>query len=378
MSNRSIPFSEITLTKAPAVYKTERGFKYPWAHEAWKVQQQVHWLPEEVPMHDDVKDWQLSLNEAEKHLLTQIFRFFTQGDVEVQNCYMKKYAGVFQPTEVQMMLSAFANMETIHVAAYAHLLETVGMPDIEFQAFLEYDAMRAKCEFLDRFDTDTPLNTAKTLAQFGAFTEGLSLFSSFAMLMNFPRHGKMKGMGQIVAWSIRDESLHANSIIRLFNTYVEEQGLRGRDLEETVAAMGRETVALEDRFIDLAFEMGGIAGLTAEEMKDFIRYMCDWRLWQMRMQPIYGHDFDAAVKPRTALSWFFEIMGAEHTNFFENRSTEYAKSATAGSWNGSGGVWDEFDQTMARRGVQTQETQDPRPLEATLEATLEEALEEAT
>ena len=114
------------LTENP-VYKP---FRYPWAYEAWLTQQRVHWLPEEVPLADDVKDWHKNLTEAERNLLTQIFRFFTQADVEVNNCYMKHYSQVFKPTEVLMMLAAFSNIETIHVAAYSHLLDTVGMPEI--------------------------------------------------------------------------------------------------------------------------------------------------------------------------------------------------------------------------------------------------------
>ena len=104
----------MSLLDSKPVYKP---FKYPWAYEAWMTQQRLHWLPEEVPLADDVKDWQKKLSPGEKNLLTQIFRFFTQADVEVNNCYMKHYSQVFGPVEVQMMLSAFSNIETVHIAA---------------------------------------------------------------------------------------------------------------------------------------------------------------------------------------------------------------------------------------------------------------------
>ena len=97
----------MSLLSAKPIYKP---FSYPWAYEAWHIQQKIHWLPEEVPLADDVKDWKYNLTPGEKHLLTQIFRFFTQADIEVNNCYMKHYAKVFQPTEVQMMLSAFSKI----------------------------------------------------------------------------------------------------------------------------------------------------------------------------------------------------------------------------------------------------------------------------
>ncbi|OYX13283.1 MAG: ribonucleotide-diphosphate reductase subunit beta, partial [Brevundimonas diminuta] len=200
------------LLTPSAAYKP---FRYPWAFDMWKKQQQVHWMPEEVPMGEDVKDWAANLNDGERNLLTQIFRFFTQADIEVQDNYMERYGRVFKPTEVKMMLAAFANMETIHIAAYALLLETIGMPESEFGAFMEYEAMRDKHDYMGQFGVDSDADICRTLAMFGGFSEGVQLFASFAMLMNFPRQNKMKGMGQIVSWSVRDESLHCEGIIKL-------------------------------------------------------------------------------------------------------------------------------------------------------------------
>jgi ribonucleoside-diphosphate reductase beta chain len=207
------------LLKARGTYKP---FEYPWAYTAWETQQKIHWLPEEVPLAEDVKDWKFKLSSEEKNLLTQIFRFFTQADISVNDCYMEQYGRVFKPVEIKMMLSAFSNMESIHIAAYSHLLDTVGMPEVEYGMFMKYKEMRDKYEYMQEFNTDNVRNIAKTLAVFGAFTEGLQLFASFAILMNFPRFNKMKGMGQIVAWSVRDESLHTDSIIRLFKVFISE------------------------------------------------------------------------------------------------------------------------------------------------------------
>jgi ribonucleoside-diphosphate reductase beta chain len=203
--------------------KQYKPFEYPWAFEYWKRQQQIHWMPEEVPLGEDCRDWAQKLTEHERSLLTQIFRFFTQADVEVQDCYHDKYGRVFKPTEVKMMLTAFSNMETVHIAAYSHLLDTIGMPESEYSAFMQYKEMKDKHDYLATFGVDTDEDIAKTLAMFGGFTEGLQLFASFAMLMNFPRFNKMKGMGQIVSWSVRDESLHCEGITRLFHAFVKER-----------------------------------------------------------------------------------------------------------------------------------------------------------
>ncbi len=314
----------MSLLEERIVYKP---FQYPWAYDAWLTQQRIHWLPEEVPMADDIKDWNMKITEGEKHLLMQIFRFFTQADVEVNNCYMRHYTQVFKPTEVQMMLAAFSNMETIHVAAYSHLLDTLGIPETEYEAFLNYEEMKAKYDYMQIWGVETKTDIAKTLAVFGGFTEGLQLFASFAILMNFPRHNKMKGMGQIVTWSVRDETLHTNSIIQLFHTFVQENPEIWTDeLQHDLTVACKTIVDHEDAFIDLAFEMGDIEGLTAAEVKEYIRYIADRRLTQLNLSPIY-------FIGNNPLPWMDEILnGVEHTNFFENRSTEYSKASTKGNW----------------------------------------------
>jgi ribonucleoside-diphosphate reductase beta chain len=306
------------------VYKP---FKYPWAYEAWLTQQQVHWLPEEVPLAEDVRDWARKLTESEKNLLTQIFRFFTQSDIEVNNCYMKHYTKVFKPTEVQMMLAAFSNMETIHIAAYSHLLDTIGMPETEYSAFLRYKEMKDKYDYMQQFNSDDLRSTAITLAVFGAFTEGLQLFASFAMLLNFPRFNKMKGMGQIVTWSVRDESLHCDSMIKLFRTLISENPeLWDQSLQQELIDACKTIVEHEDAFIDLSFGMGPIEGLQADDVKAYIRYIADRRLQQLGLDAMYHTD-------KNPLPWLDSMLNAvEHTNFFENRATEYSKAATKGSW----------------------------------------------
>lgn len=311
------------LTDSP-VYKP---FRYPWAYEAWLIQQRVHWLPEEVPLADDVKDWHRNLSDPERNLLTQIFRFFTQADVEVNNCYMKHYSRVFKPTEVLMMLSAFSNIETVHIAAYSHLLDTIGMPEIEYQAFLRYKEMKDKYDYMQGFSVDSRRDIAKTLAAFGAFTEGLQLFASFAILLNFPRFGKMKGMGQIISWSVRDETLHCLSMIRLFRTFIEENpDVWTAGLRQEITDVCATIVSHEDAFIGLAFEQGSVEGLNAEEVRRYIRYIADRRLVQLGLEPLFA-------VTKNPLPWLDDMLNAiEHTNFFENRATEYSKASTTGTW----------------------------------------------
>lgn len=314
----------MSLKKAQIVFKP---FEYPWAYDAWLLQQQIHWLPEEVPLADDVLDWRRNLTGSERNLLTQIFRFFTQSDIEVNNNYMSNYTQVFQSTEIRMMLSAFSNIETVHIAAYSHLLDTIGMPEAEYAAFLNYAEMKNKYDYMHGFGINSDEDIALNLAAFGAFTEGLQLFASFAILLNFQRFGKMKGMGQIVSWSARDESLHTESIIRLFHTFIQENpGVDTPKLRTRLVEICQDIIRMEDAFIDLAFGIDDIKGITAQEVKDYIRYIGDVRLRQLGQMPVFN------IKDNP-LPWMSEILnGLEHANFFENRVTEYTKAATQGTW----------------------------------------------
>ena len=206
------------------------------------------WLPEDVPLHNDVKDWQ-DITLDEKNLLTQIFRLFTQSDVDVASGYIDKYMRVFKKPEARMMMSSFANMESIHQHAYSLLLDTVGMPENEYKAFAEYEAMADKHKYLSgsTLKINNKESIAKNLAIYSGFTEGLQLFSSFVILLNFPRFGKMKGMGQIVTYSIRDESLHVEAMTQLFREFIKENvDIWTDDFKKEIYSVCREMVKLVD------------------------------------------------------------------------------------------------------------------------------------
>jgi ribonucleoside-diphosphate reductase beta chain len=194
--------------------------------------------------------------------------------------------------------------------------------------------MKDKHDYLQQFGVDTDEDIAKTLAMFGGFTEGLQLFASFAMLMNFPRFNKMKGMGQIVSWSVRDETLHCEGIVRLFHAFVKERDCLTAAVKDDIMDMCQKTVRIEDAFVDLVFEMGPVPGMTPKDIKKYVRYIADWRLGQLGLKPIYMID-------EHPLPWLTPLLnGVEHANFFETRATEYSKAATRGQWND---VWDAFD-----------------------------------
>lgn len=314
--------AKLKLTDARTYYKP---FNYPWAYDAWLKHEQSHWLHTEVPMIEDVKDWKNRLNEDEKKFLTNIFRFFTQGDIDVAGGYVGNYLPHFPQPEVRMMLLGFAAREALHVAAYSHLIETLGMPESTYNEFLEYQEMREKHDYV--LNTSSTSSIAENIALFSAFTEGMQLFSSFIMLLNFPRNGKMKGMGQIITWSIVDETMHAESMIKLFRSYVEEnKEIWNDDLKGKIYTIAESMVLLEDNFIDLAFGISKMDALSADDVKRYIRYIADRRLISLGLKGIFK------VK-KNPLPWVEEMINAPtHTNFFENRATDYAKGALTGSW----------------------------------------------
>jgi ribonucleoside-diphosphate reductase beta chain len=307
-----------------------KPFNYPWAYEAWLKHEQAHWLHTEVPMAEDVKDWKKKLTKEEKTFLTNIFRFFTQGDIDVAGGYVKNYLPYFPQPEIRMMLSGFAAREALHIAAYSHLIETLGMPESTYNEFLEYQEMRDKHDYVLELSSKngTLESTATHIAVFSAFTEGMQLFSSFIMLLNFPRHGLMKGMGQIVTWSIVDETMHAENMIKLFKEFIKENPeIWNDELKGKIYTIAEKMVQLEDKFIDLCYQNGEMRDLKAEDVKTYIRYIADRRLISLGMKGIFK------VK-KNPLPWVEEMINAPvHGNFFENRVTDYAKGALTGSWD---------------------------------------------
>jgi ribonucleoside-diphosphate reductase beta chain len=304
-----------------------KPFNYPWAFEFYKKQQQMHWLPDEVPLQDDIKDYREKLSPDNRQLLDNIFKFFTQADVDVCCGYAKHYLPTFKQPEIRMMLVSYASMEAVHQEAYSLLLETLGKSDEQYQEFMDIQEMVEKHEYLTDFNMNSPHEIAKTMAVYSGFTEGVQLFSSFAILLNYPRHNLMKGMGQIVTWSIRDESLHVEGLSKLFRTFIAENPSIWTDkLKYEIYCAAERVVELEDKFIDVCFNKADIPGLTAKEVKEYIRYIADRRLLGLGMKNIFHSN-------ENPLPWIdMQVNAVEHTNFFENRATEYAKASTQGNW----------------------------------------------
>ena len=304
-----------------------RPFRYPWAIELAIESDKIFWGEWEAELQEDVNQWkQDEITLHEKEHITQILRLFTQTDCQVASNYCDLFLPRFKNHEIRQMLMSFASREAIHQRAYALLNDTLGMHESEYRAFLKYEEMLAKIEFMQDNDVKTLRGLGLALAQ-SVCNEGMSLFSAFVMLLNYQRFGKMKGMCKIVEWSIRDETIHVNGIAKLFLEYCKEHPrIVNDEFKSKIYTMFTQAVELEDKVIDLAYAMGAVEGLEADEVKAYIRYIANRRLNQIGLKAIW----DVQDNPIKWLDWI--LNGAAHTNFFEQRVTDYAANNMSGDW----------------------------------------------
>ena len=315
----------MSLLESSTAYKP---FKYPSLVNRAIEHDKIHWGEWEASLMEDVNQWKSGKMSAnEKEFIQQILRLFTQSDVVVGGSYVEVFLPNIKNNEARMMMMSFAQRESIHMRAYAFLNDTLGLPESEYSAFLGYSELSEKIEFMQDFDVSTKAGLAKALAQ-TVCNEGMSLFSAFVMLLNFQRVGKMKGMCEIVEWSIRDETMHVDGMTELFRIYLNENPeLVTDDFKLSIYEMYRNAVELEDKVIDLAFAMGSVEGISAGEVKDYIRYIADRRLTNLGLKP----NWDIAENPLPWLDWV--LSGDSFKNFFEGRVTDYsADGMTGDTW----------------------------------------------
>lgn len=305
--------------------KTYKPFLYPWAVEKAVEHEKIHWGEWEAKLNEDLTQWKSgAIDKDEKEHITQILRLFTQSDVAVGANYCDYFIPKFKNNEIRVMLMSFANREAVHQRAYALLNDTLGLAESEYWAFLEYEELRDKIEFMQTGDVHSQAGTAEAIAR-SVCNEGMSLFSAFVMLLNYQRFGKMRGMCEIVEWSIRDETLHVEGMTRLFRTFCDEHPrIVTDDFKKNIYEIFRTAVSLEDKVIDLAYRVGNIDGLSADEVKQYIRYIADRRLTGLGLKP----NFNVDANPLPWLDWV--VNGDSFKNFFEGTVTDYSANGLSG------------------------------------------------
>lgn len=321
-----------SLLEERIVYKP---FEYPEAFDYWMKAQQAHWLHTEVPMMSDVNDWKQNLTETEKNIIGSILKGFAQTETVVNDYWSGLVTKWFRKPEIIMMAVTFGAFETIHAEAYSLLNEELGLDD--FSEFMEDETTMAKIENLmnvrDSFDGEINWHErAKSLAVFSAFTEGVNLFSSFAVLLSFKLKNKLKGVGQIVEWSIRDESMHSNAGCWLFRTLLEENPhLKTPELEAAINEAALLSLKLELDFIDKVYELGDLEQCPKYDLQHFIKNRVNTKLGDLGYKPIITNIDMTAVE---RMKWFDALSGGkQHTDFFASRVTNYSKGHM--SWDES-------------------------------------------
>ena len=314
------------ITKERIVYKP---FEYQEPYDYWLKQHQAHWLHTEVPMSNDVNDWKQNLSKAEKNIIGSILKGFAQTETIVNDYWSSLVTKWFRKPEIIMMAVTFGAFETIHAEAYSLLNEELGLDN--FAEFMEDEATMAKIEALTsvRDEHNGEVNwseRARSLAIFSAFTEGVNLFSSFAILLSFKLRNKLKGVGQIVEWSIRDESLHSDAGCWLFRQLLKEKPeLNTPELKKQIEDAATLSLKLELDFIKKVFEMGDLEGCTQYDLVSFIKHRTNTKMGDLGYKPIVN-DIDKASIER--MKWFDSLSaGKQHTDFFASRVTNYSKGA---------------------------------------------------
>jgi ribonucleoside-diphosphate reductase beta chain len=317
-----------------------KPFEYPiYYTEGWLKQAQAFWLHTEISMQGDVKDWNENLSSSEKNLVGNILLGFAQTECAVSDYWTGMVTRWFPKHEIRQMAMLFGSQETIHATAYSYLNETLGLED--FKAFLHEPSIANKFEFLlstsndythiDLAESqDARKEVARSLAIFSAFAEGVSLYSSFAVLYSFQLRDKLKGIGQQMKWSVRDESLHSKMGCQLFRhmceDYPELKNLVQSQVEEAASLM----VEMELKFIDKMFEFGDLENLKADDLKEFIKKRANEKLNELGYESIFHYSEDMASN----LDWFYHLTGGvTHTDFFAIRPTDYAKAGEDEDWD---------------------------------------------
>lgn len=300
---------------------------YPQFVQITKLHERVHWVEDEIKLNTDVEQWKRGdVTDADKAFIKGILRLFTQSDVAVGTDYYDNLIPVIKNNEARNMLGSFAAREGIHQRAYALLNDTLGFGEDFYIEFLNFKSMKDKMDLMLYEHDGTPSGIAKGVA-LQVLLEGVCLFSSFAMLLNYQRQGLMMGMGDVNQFGLREESLHVLGLSEIFKTIVAENpDIVTDSFKKDIYESARSIVTLEDAFIDEVFEQGSPKGITSEEVKTYIRSVCDYRMQQLGFKPEYN-----VTNPFEWLEWVTSSSMME--NFFENNTAGYSKSSMVGSYS---------------------------------------------
>lgn len=301
---------------------------YPWAYDALVLSTTHAWTWLEVNMAGDLLSF-TSLPQADKFAIQRILQGFAQLELRVQDYWSDVVARNIKAFDIVAMARQYGAQESIHAHAYNYLQSSLGLPISE--DFLDIPEVADKLGLFSNCPAD---QLGKSIALFSGAAEGVSLFGSFAILLSY---SSMKGLAQILSWSIRDENLHCNSGIRLYHQLVEEEPDQAISASELYDYFDK-VLANELAFVASAFKLAepkqghgpALLNITLAEAEAFLRLKANQRIYALGFdKEHYSYDRQLADKIE---AWFVPIaQGTTYQDFFSQQHNGSAYSASAGS-----------------------------------------------
>ena len=332
----------MSLLRQTTKFPSYKPMKYAWAYDAQALGRKLHWLADEIPLGEDVVDYN-KLPEKQKILVKNILRLFTQNDVEAMTGYIETLK-LIKPMEVRMLLAVELDMEVCHVDAYSLLTDTLGFGDEFYSEFLEIPVMERKIDYLENTKVKTfhrylqegyseieadfkfRQDVLKMVAVYAAGLEGIELMAQFMQLLALSELGLFKGMTQINTYSVRDENFHCENNSRLFlELKKENEDVYTKEVEDYIINAIKQIVEQEKAMTDYLYSIGEHPTITREQSHKYIEFMAN-RAYSLLELPL---QYEVKTNPVPFMDSI--LAGVEFANFFEVEATAYSRSPLSGS-----------------------------------------------
>jgi ribonucleoside-diphosphate reductase beta chain len=291
------------------IFKKDTGFDFPEFYDYYERTVASVWRHQEVAMESDLRDWQFNSTPDERKVIAGILKGFVSAELGIGCYWADEVCRIFPKPEIQAMAKAFSFFETIHAAAYSYLNDVLGLKEYE-----EFINDPVACSKIDTFFSKYPDKVS--LAVFSGAGEGVSLFSSFAVLLSFNKDGRYKGLAQIISWSAIDEQTHSEAGCQLFRRLVDEVGL-SEDDKEAIYDGFQLVIDKEFAFIDHIFNSASISSIDANELKAYIKNRANERLLLLGLDQMFKLSTQELTQAKSVSSWFDPtVKGASSTDFF--------------------------------------------------------------
>ncbi|WP_248516975.1 ribonucleotide-diphosphate reductase subunit beta [Salinarchaeum laminariae] len=311
---------------------------YDWAREYYEAGVANNWVPDEIPMQDDVSQWKGDeLTDAERQLVEWNLGFFSTAEsLTANNVVLAIYEHVTAP-ECRQYLLRQAYEEAIHTDTFIYCCDSLGFePEYLYGMYDRVPSIEEKDEFVvdltraidqEDFEIETTEDVRaflRDLVGFYVIMEGIFFYAGFAMMLGLRRQNKLPGLGQQFEYIMRDESLHVGFGVDLINQLREEHPEAWTDeFGAEVTELIEEAVELEQIYA-LEACPEEVLGMSGDQFAEYVEFVADRRLRQLELEDSFGTE--------NPFPWMSEQVDLnKEKNFFETQVTEY-QSGGALEW----------------------------------------------